>query len=97
MGGAEGLAAWIIEALKRDYRLTVLTWEPVDFAAVNWFFGIELQAYGIRTPRTATPGLVRLAKMFPTPVVRLKLLYLSVRARRQAGRFDAVMCGLQRG
>ena len=88
-GGGEGLAAWLIEALKRDYRLTVLTWEPVDFAAVNRFFGTELQASEFEL--LTTPWALRLAKLSPTPVVRLKLLYLQMRARLQAGRFDAVM------
>ena len=88
-GGGEGLAAWLIEALKRDYRLTLLTWEPVDFAAVNRFFGTELQASEFEA--VTTPRAARLANFSPTPVVRLKLLYLLMQARRRADRFDAVM------
>jgi glycosyltransferase involved in cell wall biosynthesis len=90
VGGAEGLAAWILEALKRDYRLTLLTWEPVDFAALNRFFGTELQPPEVEAT-TVKPWMVRLAKMFPTPMVRLRYLYLFMLARRQGERFDAVI------
>ena len=90
VGGAEGLAAWIIEALKRDYRLTVLTWEPVDLAALNRFFGLELQPPEFEAT-TVKPWVVRLAKMFPTPAVRLRYLYLFRQARRRAQCFDAVI------
>ena len=29
-GGGEGVAAWILEALRQDYAVTLLTSEPVD-------------------------------------------------------------------
>jgi len=90
VSGAEGLAAWILEALKRDYRLTLLTWEPVDFAALNWSFGTELRPSEFEAT-TVKPWVVRLAKMFPTPAVGLRNLYLYMEARRWAGRFDAVI------
>ena len=34
-GGGNGVAAWMIEALKSDYALSVLTCWPIDLAAVN--------------------------------------------------------------
>jgi glycosyltransferase involved in cell wall biosynthesis len=90
VGGAEGLAAWILEALKRDYRLTLLTWEPVDFAALNRFFGTELRPSEIEAT-TVKPAAARLAKLFPAPAVRLRYLYLLMQARRRAARFDALI------
>jgi glycosyltransferase involved in cell wall biosynthesis len=90
ISGADGLAAWILEALKRDYRLTLLTWEPVDLAALNWFFGTELGPSEFEVT-TVKPWVVRLAKMFPTPAVGLRRLYVSMEARRWATRFDAVI------
>jgi len=89
VGGAEGLAAWILEALKRDYRLTLLTWEPVDFAALNRFFGTDLRESEFE-PWT-TSWAPRVAKMLPTPAVRLRYHYLFMQARRRADRFDAVI------
>jgi len=88
-GGGEGLAAWLVEALKRDYRLTLLTWEPVDFEDVNRFFGTDLRASEFEL--WTTPRDAGLAKWSPTPIIRLKRLYLQMRGRRQAERFDAVM------
>ncbi len=89
VGGAEGLAACMLEALKHDYRLTLLTWEPVDFAALNRFFGTDLRASEFELWTTSWGK--RLAKMFPTPVVRLRYHYLFMQARRRADRFDAVI------
>src|SRR5271170_7364582 len=88
VGGADGLSAWILEALKRDYRLTSLTWEPVDFAALNRSFGTDLRPSEFEAT-TVKPWVVRLAKMFPTPAVGLRDLYLYMEARRWAGRFAA--------
>jgi glycosyltransferase involved in cell wall biosynthesis len=90
VGGAEGLTAWILEALKRDYRITLLTWEPVDFAALNWSFGTDLQPSEFEIT-LVKPWVDRLAKIFPTPAVGLRRLYVSMEARRQAARFDAVI------
>ena len=90
VSGADGLAAWILEALKRDYRLTLLTWEPVDLAALNWFFGTELGPSEFEAT-TVKPWVVRMAKMLPTPAVGLRRLYVSMEARRCAARFDAVI------
>jgi glycosyltransferase involved in cell wall biosynthesis len=89
-GGGEALAAWILEALKSDYRFTLLTWEPVDFAALNWSFGTELQPSQVEV-MTIKPSAVRIAKLLPTPAVRLRYLYLFMQARRWAERFDAVI------
>ena len=90
VSGGDGLAAWILEALKRDYRITLLTWEPVDFAALNWSFGTELLPSEFEIT-TVKPWVDRLAKIFPTPAVGLRRLYVSMEARRCAARFDAVI------
>jgi glycosyltransferase involved in cell wall biosynthesis len=94
-GGGEGLGAWMIEALKRDYRLTLLTWQPVDFEDVNRYFGTELRASEFEM--WTTTWAARLAKLSPTPVIRLRQLYLQMRARRQAERFDAVIWSANEG
>jgi glycosyltransferase involved in cell wall biosynthesis len=90
VGGGEGVAAWIIEALKRDYRLTLLTWEPVDLAALNRVFGVDLQPLEFEAT-TVKAWWLPLAKMLPTPAVRLRYLNLFMQARRRAERFDVVI------
>jgi glycosyltransferase involved in cell wall biosynthesis len=41
-GGANGVAAWIIEALKYNYSLSVLTWTPVEVRSINRYYGTSL-------------------------------------------------------
>ena len=39
MGGGNLLCAWTIEALRRDYEVSVATLVPPDYEAVNLSFG----------------------------------------------------------
>jgi len=41
-GGGEAVLAWTLEALKRDYRLTVITIDNVDVSFFNNFYGTSL-------------------------------------------------------
>ena len=43
LGGAASVAVWIIEALKSNYRITIITTEKFDFTRVNTFFGTDLK------------------------------------------------------
>ena len=40
-GGGQSVCAWILQALKGSYDLSVLSWRPVDLAPINYFFGIS--------------------------------------------------------
>lgn len=42
-GGGNSVAVWMAEALKKTYRLSILTWKPPDLSAVNNFYGTDLQ------------------------------------------------------
>lgn len=42
-GGSNGVAAWVVQALTRDHRVTVLTWQPVETGAINRFYGTDLK------------------------------------------------------
>jgi hypothetical protein len=70
-GGANGVAAWIVEALKRDHELSVLTWSPVEVAAINRFYGTSL-----RSSEFAVHGLHRIFRWLidhaPVPLDFLK-------------------------
>jgi glycosyltransferase involved in cell wall biosynthesis len=41
-GGGDAVAAWAIEALRAQYRLTLATFAPVDCSAINESFGTHL-------------------------------------------------------
>jgi len=55
-GGGEGVCVWMLEALRADHDLCLLTWERPDFAALDAFFGTSLAAAGIEV-RLAHPRL----------------------------------------
>jgi glycosyltransferase involved in cell wall biosynthesis len=91
-GGGEGLLAWIIEALKRDYRLTVLTWTRPDLEGLNRFFATDLCASDAEF-LIMNPLVGAVAQKSPARMARLKDQYLSMRSRQIADRFDAVLAG----
>lgn len=41
-GGADQVAAWTLQALAREYRVTLYTWRPVDVRAVDRFCETDL-------------------------------------------------------
>lgn len=55
--GGYAVAAWMLEALKGEYDVTLLSWRPVDLNAVNRLFGTRLRN-GEITVRTV-PGPLR--------------------------------------
>ncbi len=95
-GGGEGLLAWIVEALKHDYRPTVLTWTPPDLEGLNRSFGTDLCASDAEF-MVINPLVRAVAQKSPTRMARLKDQYLGKRARRIADQFDAVLTGDNEG
>ena len=43
-GGGNGVAAWMLQALVSEHRVTVLSWRPVEVDPINRFFGTRLRA-----------------------------------------------------
>src|SRR5689334_3436436 len=56
-GGAAAVAAWIVEALKVRYDLTLLTWRPADLERMNTTYGTNLNYEDVRW-------------VFPNPIAR---------------------------
>ncbi len=56
-GGAAAVAAWIVEALKVPYDLTLLTWTPADLERMNTTYGTNLKYEDVRW-------------VFPNPIAR---------------------------
>jgi glycosyltransferase involved in cell wall biosynthesis len=56
-GGGNMVGSWMLEALKEEYDITLLTWAAVDFASVNRYYGTTLQATDV-TVRTV-PWYIR--------------------------------------
>ena len=89
-GGGNGVAAWMIDALKDDYAITVLTWRPIDLAAINRYYGTAIQASAFRACRVS-PLLGPVMDLIPVPSSLLKTSLLLRSAKRVAGQYDAVI------
>jgi glycosyltransferase involved in cell wall biosynthesis len=91
-GGGNGVAAWMIRALRREHQLTVLTWAAVDLEAVNRHFGTDLVLSDARFER-AFPRAASLLDRLPTPTDLLKTSLLMRTARARATEFDLAISG----
>src|ERR1700687_461012 len=58
-GGSESNVMWLIEALKRDCDVTVLTTKGWDLAALNEFYGTEVREDEVKVRIAPVPLLVR--------------------------------------
>jgi glycosyltransferase involved in cell wall biosynthesis len=89
-GGANTVAAWIAEALKTHYALTLLTWNPVNTAEINRFYGTSLRPtdFTVIYPNR----LLRiLFKLDPDPESLQPTAYLMRACRRIRRHYDLVM------
>ena len=89
-GGGNGLAAWMVEALRRDYRLTVLTWRSFDVNAINRYWGTSLTPGELETV-TVPRWVQTLVDALPLPLSLLKSSLLMRVARRTMRRYDLVV------
>jgi len=58
-GGSESNVMWLIEALKRDCDVTVLTTKGWDLAALNEFYGTQVREDEVKVRIAPVPLLVR--------------------------------------
>ena len=89
-GGGEGVAAWILEALRQDYALTLLTSQPVEFSRLDRFFGTSLAGSGLQV-RTIAPLLRRFLSLDPDPNSIQKHMYLMRVSKRIRHQYDLVL------
>lgn len=88
-GGSNGVAAWILQALVAEHRVTVLSWQPVEVEPVNRFFGTHLRRSDFET--IVVPGAYRaLTDHLPVPAHLIKMSLLMRHTRRVSAGFDVV-------
>jgi glycosyltransferase involved in cell wall biosynthesis len=89
-GGAEGVAAWILEALRQDYALTLLTSEPVDVSLLDRCYGTSLSGSDlqVRTMARVVRGFLGLD---PDPGSIQKHAYLMRLCKRGRHQYDLVV------
>jgi glycosyltransferase involved in cell wall biosynthesis len=89
-GGGNGVAAWMLQALVVEHRVTVLSWQPVDVDPINRFFGTRLRPSDFDTmvvPRSWSFGPDNL----PVPAALLRSALLMRYTRRVSDPFDVIV------
>ncbi len=88
-GGGNGVAAWVLQALVREHRVTVLSWRPVEIEPINRFFGTHLSRSDFDT--IVVPRSWRIiADHLPTPSTLIKMALLMRYTRRVSAGFDVL-------
>ncbi len=91
-GGGNGVAAWMIQALRGVHDVTVLTWDAVPLEEINRHFGTELRPDDARFVRPH-PWLADALRHLPTPVDLLKTALLMRAGRVRARAYDLAISG----
>jgi glycosyltransferase involved in cell wall biosynthesis len=84
-GGAPGVAAWILEALRQDYAVTLLTSEPVDLSRLDRCYGTSLTGSDlqVRTMAPVVRGFLGLDPDLGSIQIHAYLMRLCKRVRHQ--------------
>jgi len=90
-GGATAVAAWIVEALKADYEITLLSATPVDWTIVNDLFGTSIYENEVVMKTTVAP-LRYFFSLDPDPGSIQPVAYLMRVCKRIRHQFDLVIC-----
>jgi glycosyltransferase involved in cell wall biosynthesis len=90
-GGGNGLTAWMLEALKTDYAVTLLTRCAPRFDEINSFFGTALRADDVELLVSAPPAIV---ETLPFSLNLLRDFLLMRDCRAVASQFAAVLTGM---
>ena len=86
-GGGHVLAAWMLQALTTEHRVTLLTWEPPQLDVVNRHSGTALVS-GSFEVAVVRPMARRVARLAPIHAALYRALYLTSVARHAASAFD---------
>jgi glycosyltransferase involved in cell wall biosynthesis len=88
-GGGNGVAAWVLQALVAEHRVTVLSWRPVEIDPINRFFGTHLERGDFET-MTVPRSWRLLADRLPVPATLLKLSLVMRYTRKVSADFDVL-------
>lgn len=91
-GGSNAVAAWALQALVAEHRVTVLSWQPIDVDPINRFFGTSLHRSDFDTINVPRSWRAKTDHL-PVPAHLIKQSLLMRYARRVSDGFD-VLFGL---
>jgi len=88
-GGGNAVTANVVEALKRDYAITLLTWEPVDIKAINRTFCTSLgeSEFKVRLP----PYIFRLMIRIPNDLLSIRYGILLRLCKKIRNDYDVII------
>ena len=89
-GGGNGVAAWMLEALKEENRLMLLAWERPRLGEVNRIFGTRLSSSDFEV-RLGPRWVWMLMRLSPTPIDLLTSNMLNREGQRLACDFDVII------
>ncbi len=89
-GGSTGVAVWIVEALKQEHAVSVLTWTPVEPASINRHYGTSLSESDV-TVYEIHPMVRRLVDLVPGPTGLLKTCLLLRRCKKMTDDYDVII------
>jgi glycosyltransferase involved in cell wall biosynthesis len=95
-GGAEGVAAWILEALRQDYAVTLLTSEPVDLRLLDRHYGTSLTGSDLQV-RTMAPAVRAFLSFDPDPFSIERHACLMRLCKRIRHQYDLVVSAFNEG
>jgi len=81
----------MIEALKSDYALSVLTCWPIDLTAINRYYGTALSPTDFTVRRLPSAWLYRLLSSVPLPLDLLKVSLLQRQGKQLQSAYDLVI------
>lgn len=90
LGGRNAVAAWMLQALRSEYHLSVLSWTPADVESINRFYGTTLRPTDV-TPVLPSVVWRQVFERIPRPFLALKLAVLARQCHAIQSRYDVVM------
>ena len=89
-GGGNGVAAWMLQALRDRHDVTVLTWRPIEVEPINRFFGTSLKADDF-TWLVVPNSWQAVPNRMPVPAALLKSSVIMRYTRSIANDFDVIV------
>jgi glycosyltransferase involved in cell wall biosynthesis len=89
-GGGNSVAAWMVEALKQEHQVSLLTWTPIDLEPINCHFGTSLSPADF-TVHKASPVSRRVLDFIPVSLSLLKTSLVLRKAKRMKADYDLII------
>jgi len=90
-GGGNAVCAWILEAIKNQYDLSVLSLRPVDLASINRHYGTALEESELTCCLAYAKIISILDRIIPTPTSLVKTSLLLRACKKIKDNYDLLI------